>query len=74
MGRGDAVAVPAIFHQVSIPHFSTETEELAFWENHDSADCLEWGNASKTGLPHHKPSPQTLPLSQPLHKPEDIRP
>jgi len=45
--------------------FTTEAEERAFWENHDSADHLEWAKAEKVRLPNLKPSSTSISLRLP---------
>jgi predicted DNA binding CopG/RHH family protein len=55
------------------PSFATEAEERAFRESHDSAEYLDWRNASKAVLPGLKPTTQTLSLRPPLHLLENIK-
>lgn len=57
----------------SIPRFSTEAEERAFWETHDSTDYVEWSKAKATVLPNLKPTTQTISLRLPLHLLETIK-
>ena len=33
----------------SIPEFTSEAQERAFWETHDSAEYLDWRQARKIG-------------------------
>ena len=56
-----------------IPRFATEVEERAFWENHDSADYVDWANAKRAVLPNLKPTTQTISLRLPLHLLETIK-
>lgn len=56
-----------------IPRFTTEAEERAFWETHDSADYVDWAKAKATLLPNLKPSTQTISLRLPLHLLETIK-
>lgn len=37
-----------------VPRFSTEAEERAYWETHNSADHLDWSKAKKVRLPNLK--------------------
>ena len=37
----------------TIPKFANETEESAFWEQHDSTDYLDWMKAQQTRVPSH---------------------
>jgi len=48
-----------------IPEFKTEAEERAFWENHDSADYLDWQQAKPAVFPKLKPSTKTISLRLP---------
>jgi len=34
-----------------LPEFKTEAEERAFWESHDSSDCVDWSQAEQTSFP-----------------------
>ncbi|MBN2680446.1 BrnA antitoxin family protein [Acidithiobacillus montserratensis] len=47
------------------PEFKDEAEERVFWENHDSADYLDWGQAQHTSFPKLKPSTRTISLRLP---------
>jgi predicted DNA binding CopG/RHH family protein len=47
------------------PQFSTETEERAFWETHDSTDYVDWSRAEKVQLPNLKPSSTSISLRLP---------
>ena len=40
----------------TIPKFANETEERAFWEQHDSTDYLDWTKAQQIVLPNLKPT------------------
>ncbi len=51
----------------SIPKFTSETQERAFWEAHDSAEYLDWKQAKKVVLPNLKPSTKTISLRLPQH-------
>lgn len=48
-----------------IPQFSTEAEERAFWENHDSTDHVDWSKATRARLPNLKPSSTSISLRLP---------
>jgi hypothetical protein len=52
----------------SIPKFTSEAQERAFWETHDSAEYLDWGQAKKVLLPNLKPSTQTISLRLPQRR------
>jgi len=49
------------------PVFSSEADERAYWESHDSTDHLDWTKAQKVALPKLKPSTQTISLRLPQH-------
>ena len=40
----------------AIPKFTTEAQERAYWETHDSSDHLDWSKAKKVMLPNLRPS------------------
>ena len=46
--------------------FTTELEERAFWESHDSSVHMDWAKAQPVSLPNLKPTTKTisLPLTQ----------
>jgi len=48
-----------------IPEFSSEAEERAFWEEHDSTEYLDWSNAKPVVLSNLKPSTKTISLRLP---------
>ena len=48
-----------------LPKFSSEAEERAFWESHDSSDYLDWQQAQPVRLPNLKPSTKTISLRLP---------
>ena len=50
-----------------IPTFSTEAEERAYWESHDSTEHLDWSKATKVRLPNLKPTTRTISLRLPQH-------
>ncbi len=45
-----------------IPKFKTEAEERAFWESHDSADYVDWSQATRATFPNLKPSTKTISI------------
>ncbi len=57
----------------SVPPFATEAEERGFWENHDSAEFLDWSAARRVVLPKLKPSTQTISLRLPQHLLDHIK-
>jgi predicted DNA binding CopG/RHH family protein len=57
----------------TVPQFSSESEERAFWESHDSADYLDWSKAQRTVLPNLKPTTRTISLRLPQHLLDSIK-
>ena len=56
-----------------VPAFKNEAEERRFWETHDSADYLDWSNASRVRLPSLKPTTTAISLRLPLPLLERIK-
>lgn len=48
-----------------VPEFTSESEERAFWESHDSSDYLDWRQAQSPALPNLKLSTRTISLRLP---------
>jgi predicted DNA binding CopG/RHH family protein len=57
----------------TIPEFSNEEEERAFWESHDSTDYLDWSKAQLVVLPNLKPTTKTISLRLPQHLLDSIK-
>lgn len=57
----------------TIPHFSSEEEEQAFWESHDSTNYLDWSKAQSVVLPNLKPTTKTISLRLPQHLLDSIK-
>jgi predicted DNA binding CopG/RHH family protein len=57
----------------TIPQFSNEEEEHAFWESHDSTDYLDWSKAQSVVLPNLKPTTKTISLRLPQHLLDSIK-
>lgn len=55
------------------PHFASEAEEREFWENHDSADYVDWGKAERVRLPNLKPTTTAISLRLPVSLLERIK-
>jgi predicted DNA binding CopG/RHH family protein len=49
------------------PKFSTEKQERAYWESHDSSAHLDWSKARKVTMPNLKPTTKTISLRLPQH-------
>lgn len=56
-----------------IPRFSSEAQERAFWETHDSTDYLDWSKAQKVTLPNLRPTTKTISLRLPQHLLDGIK-
>lgn len=44
---------------------ASEEEERAFWEENDSSEVIDWGQAESVTLPNLKPSTRTISLRLP---------
>jgi predicted DNA binding CopG/RHH family protein len=53
--------------QRTIPKFSNEAAERAFWEKNDSTGYLDWSKARSAVFPNLKPSTKTISLRLPEH-------
>jgi predicted DNA binding CopG/RHH family protein len=51
----------------TIPKFSYEAAERAFWEKNDSTEYLDWNKARRAVFPNLKPSTKTISLRLPEH-------
>ena len=51
----------------TIPSFTSEAEEQAFWEAHDSTDYVDWSQAQPVVFPNLKPTTKTISLRLPQH-------
>ncbi|MAZ78246.1 MAG: hypothetical protein CMF39_06165 [Legionellaceae bacterium] len=49
----------------SLPKFKNLAEEQKFWEEHDSADYVDWSKAKLAKLPNLKPSTRVISLRLP---------
>ena len=57
----------------AITKFSSEEEEQAFWEAHDSSDYLDWSKAQRVVLANLKPTSKTISLRLPQHLLDSIK-
>jgi len=48
-----------------IPDFKSPEEEARFWDEHDSADYIEWPDAKKAIFPNLKLSSESISLRLP---------
>ena len=56
-----------------IPKFSNEDEERQFWEEHDSSEYQDWGQAQQVVMPRLKPTTKTISLRLPQHMLDSIK-
>lgn len=56
-----------------IPTFTSEAQERAYWETHDSTDCVDWSKAQQVRLPNLKPTTKTISLRLPQHLLDSIK-
>ena len=56
-----------------VPVFTTEAEERAFWESHDSSDHVDWSKAKRVRFPNLKPSTKAISLRLPVDLLERIK-
>lgn len=56
-----------------IPRFSSEEEEQAFWDEHDSTEYVEWSEARPVVLANLQPSTKTISLRLPEHMLEELK-
>lgn len=57
----------------AVPKFSSEAEERAFWETHDSTGYLDWTKAQRMVLANLKPTIKTISLRLPQHLLDSIK-
>lgn len=57
----------------TIPEFTSEAEERAFWEKHDSSEYLDWAKAQRAVFPNLKPTTRTISLRLPQHLLDSIK-
>ena len=56
-----------------IPHFTSEAEERAFWEIHDSSGYVDWSKAEPARFANLKPSTKAISLRLPVDLLERIK-
>lgn len=57
----------------AVPVFTSEAEERAYWEAHDSSDAVDWSRARRVRLPNLKPSTTSISLRVPVGLLERIK-
>lgn len=58
---------------VALPPFQSEADERAFWQEHDTADYVDWSQAERVRLPNLKPSTATISLRLPEGMLEELK-
>jgi len=56
-----------------IPSFKTEEEERIFWQENESSDYLDWGNAKSVRFGNLKKSTKTISLRLPADMLEALK-
>lgn len=56
-----------------IPNFSSQEEEKAFWETHDSSEFMDWGEAKKVRFPKLQKSAKTISIRMPVDMIEEVK-
>jgi predicted DNA binding CopG/RHH family protein len=56
-----------------IPKFKSEADERAFWQDHDSADYIDWSGAEQAVFPNLKPSTRTISIRLPESMIEELK-
>lgn len=56
-----------------LPKFKNQSQEDKFWQSHDSADYIDWGQAKLAGFSNLKPSVKTISLRLPENLLNDIK-
>ena len=56
-----------------VPKFSSEAQERAYWESHDSSAHVDWTKVKKVSLPNLKPTTKTISLRLPQHLLDSIK-
>ena len=57
----------------TIPKFKNDSEERAFWANHDSTDYIDWRKGKKVAFPNLRPSVRSISLRLPESMLEELR-
>lgn len=57
----------------ALPAFTSEAEERAFWERHDSSDYVDWGQAKRVRFPNLKPTTTSISLRLPVSLLDQIK-
>ena len=57
----------------TLPRFTSEAEERAFWESQDSTAYVDWSKAKRVVLPNLKPTTKTISLRLPQHLLDSIK-
>ena len=55
------------------PNFSSQEEEKAFWEIHDSSEFMDWREAKKVRFPKLQKSAKTISIRMPVDMIEEVK-
>lgn len=56
-----------------VPKFTSEAQERAFWESHDTADYFDLSKAQRVRFPNLKPTTTAISLRLPVSLLEQIK-
>ena len=56
-----------------VPKFTSEAQERAFWESHDTADYFDLSKAQRVRFPNLKPTTTSISLRLPVGLLEQIK-
>ena len=57
----------------TIPNFSSQEEEKAFWVIHDSSEFMDWREAKKVRFPKLQKSAKTISIRMPVDMIEEVK-
>jgi predicted DNA binding CopG/RHH family protein len=56
-----------------IPKFRNEAEERLFWQQHDTAEYIDWSDAEESTLPLLKPTTRSISIRLPESMIEELK-
>ena len=59
--------------KITVPKFTSEAKERAFWEKNNSTDYQDWSTAKRVVFPNLKPTTKTISLRLPQHLLDSIK-
>lgn len=57
----------------NIPTFKNEAEERRFWQTHDSAEYVDWSEATEVIMPKLRPSTRSISIRLPEAMVEELK-